>query len=276
MTGKVDWGDEAFDEDYIPAPTTTGPDAKGIMRRVEFKVTDSGKKQKITTRMKTVKVEVRVTAAMKARKSLPKFGLAADSTSDENVTYRSIDEINIDAPGKKEQDSAALIDSLKAAFAKKKDRQAGNTFWQQKRQDFGMKESGEGGESSGKYVAPGRREGGAAGSSFRERDDSCTLRVTNLSPDTKDADVQELFRQFGALGRVYLAKDRVTGQSRGFAFVSYHSREDAKRALERLNGYGYDHLILRVEWAQPSKPKEPGTEFRSGYGKALPQDREKK
>ena len=36
----------------------------------------------------------------------------------------------------------------------------------------------------------------------------------------------------------------------GFAFVSYHNREDAARAMEALNGYGYDHLILNVEWSK--------------------------
>lgn len=59
------------------------------------------------------------------------------------------------------------------------------------------------GNKTGTYVAPGRREG-ATGSSFRDRDDSCTLRVTNISPDTRDADLQELFRRFGAVSRVYL------------------------------------------------------------------------
>ena len=36
----------------------------------------------------------------------------------------------------------------------------------------------------------------------------------------------------------------------GFAFVSYVKREDAARAVSNLNGFGYDHLILSVEWAK--------------------------
>ena len=36
----------------------------------------------------------------------------------------------------------------------------------------------------------------------------------------------------------------------GFAFVSFHERTDAAKAIMNLNGFGYDHLILKVEWAK--------------------------
>ena len=84
-------------------------------------------------------------------------------------------------------------------------------------------------------------------------------------------------RHFGKLNRVYLAKDRETNTSRGFAFVSYYNRQDAERALEKLQGYGYAHLILYLEWAKPSG-RDAGSEnvmrYASGYGKALPQNPE--
>lgn len=47
-----------------------------------------------------------------------------------------------------------------------------------------------------------------------------------------------------------MARDRETNTCKGFAFVSYYSKEDAERAQKALNGYGYDNLILRVEWAR--------------------------
>lgn len=59
---------------------------------------------------------------------------------------------------------------------------------------------------------------------MNDRDNTPTLRVTNLSPDTKDLDVRELFNRFGRVTRVYLAKDKITGLSRGFAFVSFDSK----------------------------------------------------
>ena len=44
----------------------------------------------------------------------------------------------------------------------------------------------------------------------------------------------------------------MTGQCKGFAFINYYRQEDAAKAITTLNGFGYDHLILNVEWAKPS------------------------
>jgi len=160
-----------------------------------------------------------------------------------------------------------------------------------------------GGAAAQKYVPPGRAAiGGAAapkslsaladamagggdgdgkgGRRMMDNDrDQNTIRVTNIGEDTTEADLQELFQPFGRISRVYLAKDKETLQSRGFAFVSFIHREDAQRAMDKLQGHGYAHLILRLEWAKPSAPKDPsaeGTQFRSGYGKALAQDTKEK
>ncbi|XP_029657563.1 eukaryotic translation initiation factor 3 subunit G isoform X1 [Octopus sinensis] len=109
---------------------------------------------------------------------------------------------------------------------------------------------------SGKYVPPSLRDGANKGRgesmNNSKRDDFATIRVTNLSEDTREADLQELFRPFGTIHRIYLAKDKNTCQSKGFAFINFHRREDAARAILGVSGYGYDHLILNVEWAKPS------------------------
>ena len=106
------------------------------------------------------------------------------------------------------------------------------------------------------------------------RDDSATLRVTNLSEDCREQDLRELFSHYGRVTRVYLAMDKFTKLPRGFAFVSFYSRQDAESALENLQGCGYDHLILHLDWAQPSN-RDAGSDnsmrHASGYGKALPQ-----
>jgi len=108
--------------------------------------------------------------------------------------------------------------------------------------------------TGGKYIPPSMRAGAkpSSGDSYKERRDDATIRVTNLSEDTTEGDIHDLFRRVGNISRVYLARDRETNVCKGFAFVSFGIREDAAKALQAINGYGYDNLILRVEWAKSS------------------------
>lgn len=85
---------------------------------------------------------------------------------------------------------------------------------------------------------------------YRDRDDSTTLRVSNIGEDAEERDLGLLFERFGRIQRLYLAKDRNTGSSKGYAFISYYNLEDAKNACARLDGFGFQNLILRVEFAQ--------------------------
>jgi len=83
------------------------------------------------------------------------------------------------------------------------------------------------------------------------RDDLPTLRVTNISEDTQENDLRELFGGFGRVARVYVGRDRETGAGKGFAFVSFEERANAQKAMEKVHGKGYDNLILSVQWSQP-------------------------
>jgi len=120
--------------------------------------------------------------------------------------------------------------------------------------------SGPPGVTGGKYVPPSKRgEGGAReriGESMPDRkrniDDTAAIRVSNLSENTQDTDLQELFKPFGQIARIFLSKDKQTGVCKGFGFINYVRKDDAARAIAHLNGYGYDHLILNVEWAKQS------------------------
>lgn len=115
-------------------------------------------------------------------------------------------------------------------------------------------------KTASKYVPPSMREGANKGRgesmASQRKDEAATIRVTNLSEDTRESDLQELFRPFGPISRIYLAKDKATGQSKGFAFINFHRREDASRAIQGVSGFGYDHLILNVEWAKPSTQQQ--------------------
>ena len=108
----------------------------------------------------------------------------------------------------------------------------------------------------GKYVPPSMR--GAAGSrgageSMRgtgNRDDLPTLRVTNISEETQENDLRELFGVFGRVARVYVGRDRETGAGKGFAFVSFEDKANAQKAIDKVHGRGYDNLILSVQWSR--------------------------
>jgi len=62
-----------------------------------------------------------------------------------------------------------------------------------------------------------------------------------------------------------LGRDRRTNESRGFAFINYANRDDAQKAIDAMNGYGYDHLILSVEWSENRKKDAESTDKPSGY-----------
>lgn len=75
-----------------------------------------------------------------------------------------------------------------------------------------------GGPPTTKYVPPSLRGDGAArqGESMNRsgRDDTATVRVTNLSEETKEQDLRDLFGHFGPIHRVYLAKDKTMQRSK--------------------------------------------------------------
>jgi len=108
----------------------------------------------------------------------------------------------------------------------------------------------------GSYVPPhlrNRAGGAAAGEKMGgkyERDDLATLRVTNVSEFAEEGDLRDMFSRHGHVTRVFLAKDRETGRAKGFAFVSFADRSDAARACEKLDGHGFGHLIMKVEFAK--------------------------
>lgn len=72
--------------------------------------------------------------------------------------------------------------------------------------------------------------------SMMAEDNLPVIRVTNISEDTTERDLGDLFRPFGSVTRLRLAKDKPTQRSRGFAFVTFTNRDDAQRAIDALQG----------------------------------------
>ncbi len=86
------------------------------------------------------------------------------------------------------------------------------------------------------------------------------LFVGNLSYNVTENDLQDLFAQHGAVLDVNLMLDRTTGRSRGFAFVTMSSKEEAEAAVRATNGTPLDGRNLTVNEARPreDRPREGG------------------
>jgi hypothetical protein len=82
----------------------------------------------------------------------------------------------------------------------------------------------------------GKMGGGEKMGGKFDRDDSATLRVTNVSEFAEEQDLRDMFSRYGHVTRVFLAKDRETGRAKGFAFISYADRSDAAKACEKMDG----------------------------------------
>lgn len=76
------------------------------------------------------------------------------------------------------------------------------------------------------------------------------LFVGNLSFQTTEEDLQQVFADFGEIAEIRLVLDRDTGRSRGFAFVAMADDDAARRATESLNGQMLDGRPLRVNEAE--------------------------
>ncbi|HET91922.1 MAG TPA: RNA-binding protein [Chloroflexi bacterium] len=79
------------------------------------------------------------------------------------------------------------------------------------------------------------------------------LYVGNLSYSTTDAILSELFGEIGQVLSVNLITDRMTGRSKGFAFVEMADQNAALAAINQLNGQEVDGRALKVAEARPKR-----------------------
>ena len=92
------------------------------------------------------------------------------------------------------------------------------------------------------------------------------LYIGNLSFNTTENELQELFSQAGTVQEVTLMQDKFTGKSRGFAFITMGSEEDAQNAISKLNGQTVEGRALTVNEARPREQRPPGGGGGRGYG----------
>lgn len=286
-----DWGD---DVDYptsggIP-PQEVVQNGDGTKTVIDFGMSDEGYLSKTTSVVKVEKVTKTVSKAVAARKNWAKFGDCANKGPglEKGISTVSIDEIIMEwvdheDGGEEEEEEADYAEmaardiqsrlKMERFRRRQEERKLGVANWaQMMAMEAAAKNpnqapapglrplDGAGGGSGNKYVPPSKRAGAGAAASIGEsmysRDDSATVRVSNVSRSTEEADLDELCKVFGPIRRIFLSRDRETGESKGFAFVAFVNVSDAAKCIERLDGYGYDHLILSVEWSKPKEPRD--------------------
>jgi len=88
------------------------------------------------------------------------------------------------------------------------------------------------------------------------------LYVGNLAYNLTEEQIKEFFAQAGTVETVSLISDKYSGRPKGFGFVEMASEEDAKKAIETLNGQTLSERQVVVNEARPPKAREGG----GGYG----------
>ncbi|KAI0017530.1 eukaryotic translation initiation factor 3 subunit-like protein [Xylariomycetidae sp. FL0641] len=289
-TKNRDWADDDEGDEItaeLPPPQTI-QNKDGTKTTITYRYNEQGQKVKTTRRIRLVTHREVVNPRVAERKTWAKFGLSEkdgagpqlDTTSvGENIVFR------LSTNWRKDTKDEAKDPNANAMKAQLKDKTVkcricnGEHFTARcpykdtmapvgAEGGIGDVAAGMGdepapaggvGKKGGSYVPPALRNGGAgagekmAGGKYGERDDFATLRVTNVSEMAEEGELRDMFERFGRVTRVFLAKDRDTGLAKGFAFISFADRTDAVKACSKMDGYGFKHLILRVEFAKKAQ-----------------------
>ena len=87
---------------------------------------------------------------------------------------------------------------------------------------------------------------------------SMKLYVGNVSFNTSNQDLNEMFGAFGTVESANIVEDRETGRSRGFGFVEMSSKSEGEEAISGLNGKEVDGRSLTVNEAKPRENRSGG------------------
>ncbi|MBI4669615.1 MAG: RNA-binding protein [Elusimicrobia bacterium] len=96
------------------------------------------------------------------------------------------------------------------------------------------------------------------------------LYVGNLPFETTEDQLRALFAESGQIASVKLITDKFTGRSKGFGFVEMNTEDEAKAAIQKLNGSSLGSRQIKVNEAKPMEERGPGGGGfgggRGGYG----------
>jgi RNA recognition motif-containing protein len=84
------------------------------------------------------------------------------------------------------------------------------------------------------------------------------LYVGNLSYSTTSAKLEEMFTPYGKVDSATVVEDRDTGSSKGFGFVEMSNEDEARAAIDALNGQQVDGRTLKVNEARPREDRGGG------------------
>ena len=175
---------------------------------VTYHVNDEGKRVKCTQRFKQTKNTRMVPKGVYERRKLAKFGQAANGKSVTTIDHVNV--IRLTLSGKKKEPEPDLeVDDVKIELKTLEQR--------------------------------------VAHSQTMKGDQYFTVKVSNLTEDATERDLDNLFGRFGYVFVLKLARDWETGKSRGFGFVSFIKKDAAERATQALNGHGFGHFVMCVE-----------------------------
>ncbi|KAL1449577.1 hypothetical protein WDU94_002069 [Cyamophila willieti] len=286
---RMNWSEEVERENEygelpsLPPPVEEFDKEKGLKIVTEYRYDSNDKKTKV---VRTLKVEKKlVSKGIASRKHLAKYGKSAnDKPGPQSNTTIIGEEVHIQFISNKEEvekpeeenleklkfiscrmckgthftNNCPFKDSamfLQAEAGKKAFNTVPGTNILAPSSADDKKPGGPGtpgGPSS--YVPPALRDGGKrgveGGYNARRNDDTTAIRISNLSVNTSENDLEDLVKQFGPTSKMYLSRDKTNGLCKGFAYIHFKNKADAAKAIQYLNGYGYDHLILSVDWSK--------------------------
>ncbi|MDL2251476.1 RNA-binding protein [Odoribacter sp. OttesenSCG-928-J03] len=91
------------------------------------------------------------------------------------------------------------------------------------------------------------------------------IYISNLSYGVNDADLKELFTEYGEISSAKVIMDRDSGRSRGFGFVEMPNDAEALKAIKELNEAEYDGKVITVNPARPKTERSNSFGNRGNY-----------
>ena len=92
------------------------------------------------------------------------------------------------------------------------------------------------------------------------------IYVSNLSYNTDDESLQQLFADYGEVTSAKIITDRETGRSRGFGFVEMPNDTEGQKAIDELNETDFEGKTINVNVARPKMERSNGGGFNRGGG----------